>query len=127
MVHHDRRAAAGGEGEAAERPRVELMICNGTSQGVGTRPTTFNNDVLSHLCKQRGETNSLLWEKKRTNQKRHLFLPSDCCLVWTLGNFCLYGHVAGNIMFSRYDLKFTLLWTSKEGEGVAVVPSLSFS
>ena len=64
-------------------------------------------------CKQRGETNSLLWEKKETGTIS--FLPSDCCLVWTLGNFCLYGHMAGNIIFSRYDMKFTLLWTSKEG------------
>ena len=36
---------------------------------------------------------------------------SDCCLVWTLGDFRLNGHSADNI-FSRYDIKFTLLWTS---------------
>ena len=53
--------------------------------------------------------------KEENESETISFLPSDCCLVWTLGDFRLYGHVADNIIFSRYDMKFTLLWTSKEG------------
>ena len=117
--------------EHSRNPSLVCRECNECSTAVFESDREERKIVLSPFAY--GHSGSGRWEfkdigiSKEEKQTRALvgkeenesetisFFPSDCCLVWTLGNFCLYGHMAGNIIFSRYDMKFTLLWTSKEG------------